>query len=59
MSSVGMNSKSLNSIFKEELESLLRVSLKELLDLKVSQRPLGGKKISRQIARILTRLNCI
>ena len=59
MSSVGRNSNSFIDMHKNELEALLRVCVKDLLDTRVTLRAVGGQKIRRQIARILTRLNCL
>ena len=59
MPSVGRISKSFVGMSKDELEALLRVCVKELLDSRVTQKVVGGKKNRRQIARILTQLKCL
>ena len=57
MVSVGNKKKQLSGMSESDLESLLSVCMKDLLDSKVNSRATGALIIRRQIARILTRLN--
>ena len=59
MSSHGGNENSLSDMPKGELEALLVICVKELVDSRVTRRAGGGQKTRRRIARILTRLNCL
>lgn len=54
---VGNDIKQISSMTKDDLEALLLVCVKDLLDSKVKTRATGRLNIRRQIARILTRLN--
>lgn len=59
MSSHGRNEDRMSDMPKGELEALLLVCVKELVDCRVTRNAYGGQKIRRRIARILTRLNCL
>lgn len=59
MASVSQIAKTYRDMSKVDLEALLKVCVKDLIDYKVAQRAGGAAKIRRQIARLLTRLNAM
>ena len=59
MLSAGQNSKTYRDMSKSDIDALLKVCVKDLVDYKVAQRAAGAVKTRRQIARLLTRLRAL
>lgn len=57
MADTSKSFKELSELSTDDLVSLMKVSMKELLDIKVSAKPAAAKMIRRRISRILTRIN--